>query len=211
MVELLIVIAIIAILAGVGIPVMQGGIERANYNKAMQNARQIGIAMVGYASDHGGSFPGIEDEDGAAYSSSNEVFRELFTTYCDNEEIFIVEGSNYGWRVDNKIDTDGDILKPGENHFAVVAGLRMSSRSTHPMIVDGTAGGSTYTTREGSLGSRWKGEKAVVVRVDSSVGSVSLEGSGEARYIPRTGDKNQNALEVNDYMGDRVKLLNPAR
>jgi hypothetical protein len=35
--------------------------------------------------------------------------------------------------------------------------------------------------------------------------------SGETRYLPRFNDTSKNSLLVEEYMGDGVKLLEPAK
>jgi len=54
MVELMIVIAIIAVLASIIMPKMSGARQKANLNACMQNVRQIGLAMEMYAQDNNG-------------------------------------------------------------------------------------------------------------------------------------------------------------
>lgn len=54
LVELMIVIAIIAVLATIIMPKMSGARQKANLNACMQNVRQIGLAMEIYAQDNNG-------------------------------------------------------------------------------------------------------------------------------------------------------------
>src|ERR1041385_2963224 len=58
LIELLIVIAIIAILAGIAIPALSSAFERAKVTKDMSNLRQIGTATQMYMNDNNGVFPG---------------------------------------------------------------------------------------------------------------------------------------------------------
>src|ERR1041385_6434333 len=58
LIELLIVIAIIAILAGIAIPALSSAFERAKVTKDMSNLRQIGTATQVYMNDNNGVFPG---------------------------------------------------------------------------------------------------------------------------------------------------------
>ena len=56
--ELLIVMAVIAILATIAYPVLLGVQEKAKVTKDMNNLRQIGIATQLYLNDNDGAFPG---------------------------------------------------------------------------------------------------------------------------------------------------------
>ncbi len=57
LIELLVVIAIIAILAAIIMPVVGAMRVRASQTACASNMRQIGIALINYASENGGSFP----------------------------------------------------------------------------------------------------------------------------------------------------------
>lgn len=57
LVELLVVVAIIAVLASVAVVVSQGAITRAKEARCMTNLRNIGVALHLYSQDHGGAYP----------------------------------------------------------------------------------------------------------------------------------------------------------
>jgi len=108
------------------------------------------------------------------------------------------------------MDTPAQILARGENHWAYIAGLSNSSNSGWPLIVDHTDGSGYYGKAENALGGTWKGGRGIVVRADASATAVKLEGAGNKKFLPRFNDKRLNALQVRDYMGEGVKLLEPA-
>ena len=58
LIELLVVIAIIAVLISLLVPSIQGAMERGREIGCRNNLRNIGIAMLAYASDNHGSLPG---------------------------------------------------------------------------------------------------------------------------------------------------------
>src|SRR5260221_614853 len=58
LVELLVVIVIIAILAGLLMPVMSGIRARGDSIQCTSNLHQIGIAIAGYVGDNDGMLPG---------------------------------------------------------------------------------------------------------------------------------------------------------
>lgn len=203
------VITIVAILAGISLPAYQGIVRNGQQMQAMQNARQIGLALRVFANDNNGSYPAGRNEYGQPIETANDAFRSLVPGYLDNESVFAVARSAVGQKADNRIDAPEEILKPGENHFAYVAGLNSGSRSNWPLIVDGTDGHGRYTDQEGGRGGTWGGTKAVVVYADGSAQLVRLRGSGASRYLPRTDDPAENALDLS-YMGGAAKLLEPA-
>src|SRR5438067_4985355 len=209
LIELLVVIAIIAVLAGLALPNLQIALMTAQQSHAMQNAKGIAVALRMFANDNNGNFPTGTNAYNEPIKTSNDAFRSLFPSYLDNEQVFAVGRSKVGPKADNRMDPPGEILKPGENHFAYIDGLSSTSNSTWPLIVDSTDGSGHYTDKENERGGTWKGTKAIVVNVDSSARVVPLKGTGSSRYIPRVGDPAQNALELS-YMGSGVKLLEPA-
>jgi len=211
LIELLTVTAIIAVLSAAIFPGVRASMRNAQMNAAMQNARQVATGLRNYAGDFEGLFPGafdLETEEG--FSDSNEVFRRLIPEYIDSERVFAVAGSAWGSLADGRIDEESERLEPGENHWAYIAGLTTTSRSDWPLIVDGTDGSGGYTTVQTEKGGLWEGGKAIVVRIGGSAETVKLRGEEDARYLPRYGYPEENALEVEAYMGETAKLFDPA-
>jgi prepilin-type N-terminal cleavage/methylation domain-containing protein len=89
LVELLVVIGIIAILAGVALGPITGGIKKAHESGAMQTCRTIAVAEFQYANDNNGSYP-----DGA---DAGAIASELVSgNYASDPKIFFIPGDqNY--------------------------------------------------------------------------------------------------------------------
>jgi len=209
--ELLTVITIISILAAVATPALMAAIRTARMSAAMQNASGIVKMLQGYAADYDGLFPGTVDlltEE--EYSNSNEIFASLIPDYIDSERPFSVGTSAWGPRSDGRMEDESDRLRPGENHWAYIAGLTTSSRSEWPLVVDGTDGSGNYHRTPGKKGGCWEGRKAIVIRVGGVAETVRLQGDDDARYLPRRGYPEENALDVSAYMGDAAVLMDPA-
>jgi prepilin-type N-terminal cleavage/methylation domain-containing protein len=206
LIELLVVVAIIALLAGIAGPGLNMALKTARISRATADARQVGLALRGYAQDNDGAYP-----EGKDITNSNQAFRELFPTYMQVESNFAVASSPVGKSADNKIEPETRALERGENHWAYVAGLNDTSHALWPLIVDHTDGSGYYGKDEKKLGGTWGGSKAVVIRCDGGAIAMKLEGTGSKRFIPRHDDSRKNALQVRDYMGDSTRLLEPMR
>ncbi len=210
LIELLTVMAIIAILASIAGPSMNNAIITAQMTKSMAEARGIAMAMRVLAEDEGGAYPDKENIYGEEISSSNDAFRGLFPNYIDTELPFAIKRSAWGPKADNRFEAPSETLEAGENHFAYVAGLTTDARADWPLIVDGTNGSGTYTDVPGAKGGAWGGRKAIVVYCSGKAALVRLKGDSDARFIPRYEDSDENLLDVESYMGENVRLLDPA-
>ncbi|MDQ3118295.1 MAG: type II secretion system GspH family protein, partial [Verrucomicrobiota bacterium] len=62
LIELLVVISIIALLAGIALPVFSQVPERGAQTKDLSNAKQIGLACKLYATDNDGKFPDMNGQ-----------------------------------------------------------------------------------------------------------------------------------------------------
>jgi prepilin-type N-terminal cleavage/methylation domain-containing protein len=84
LVELLVVIGIIAILAGVALGPITKGITKARESAAMQTCRTIGLAEFQYANDNNGSYP---------YGTGPAIANALFSgNYISDPGVFILSG-----------------------------------------------------------------------------------------------------------------------
>jgi len=209
--EMLIVVAIIGIIAGIAMPAFQKAMQTAKMTDAMSKARQISTALHMYANDNDGNYPLKKNSYDEDIVTSNDAFRSLIPAYLDNEKVFAVAGSKAGPSADDQTQDAAHILQPGENHWAFVYGLTPTSKSTWPLVVDSTDGTGHYTTQEKQYGGTWGGTRSVAVYTDGSGRIVGTGGAGDQRFLPRSDDKTKNALAVTEYMGDDVKLLEPAR
>lgn len=71
LVEILVVIAIIGLLAGIGVPVINGAMRKAKSGACLSNLRQIGTATLAYAADNSGLLPDGTDNNGSPVWASN--------------------------------------------------------------------------------------------------------------------------------------------
>ena len=80
LIELLIVIATIAILAGLAIPALNSVYERAKVTKDMSNLRQIGLGMQLYLNDKDGVLPVINAAPGIGTNASPVICPKYIAT-----------------------------------------------------------------------------------------------------------------------------------
>lgn len=179
LIELLVVISIIAVLAGIALPVYTTVQERGAQTKDLSNAKQIGLACKLYAADNDGKFP---DKDGqaadppvtalTASSKSNQAFASLVPNYLPSEKLFYLGKSLWSPNTpDENISTSTVRCEASSNNFAYVLGLTEISNPSFPLIADAPKTGGTsavYSTDTNSKGGVWKGKKAIVVRCDMS-------------------------------------------
>lgn len=88
LVELLVVIGIIAILAGVALGPITNGIKKAQQSAALQNSRTIAISLFQYSNDQNGIYP-----DG---TDAGAIAQLLITgKYVSDPKLFTVTGDSH--------------------------------------------------------------------------------------------------------------------
>jgi prepilin-type N-terminal cleavage/methylation domain-containing protein len=216
LIELLVVISIIAILAGIALPVFGEVQIRGAQTKALSNAKQIGTACKLFAMDYSGNYPRWTDMTqnppipaaATSLTDSNSVLKTLIPDYVSDETIFWnPKSAGYCSKTppDNRFGaasgagSGGTALDKGENGWGYIAGLSDTSNSRWPLIADGAPTTGEYATDENSAGGVWKGKKAILIRVDIS-GSVETLFSAN-HTIKRDDSPSSNALKPDKTAG----------
>ena len=103
--EVLVVLAIIAALAGISYPLIRAGIKNSHRAGCLSNLQQIGVGLQSYLQDHNQRMPELE----AGRKSRSEdvlVLEVILEPYLQSEEvfhcpadseIFAASGSSYLW------------------------------------------------------------------------------------------------------------------
>jgi prepilin-type N-terminal cleavage/methylation domain-containing protein len=231
LIELLVVISIIAILAGIALPVFGQVQVKGAQTKALSNAKQIATALKLYAIDNSGLFPSYKLMNGQPASppvpvtDSNTAFAQLIPDYVPTEDIFWLAKSKWCNPIgaDNQIDNPPQdnptkTLAAGENEWAYVLELTDTSNAAFPVIADGfvtggDAGGHNYTNDATKPGGVWQGKQAIVVHVDTSAQVQKVDRTTYTVIGPNGGTSNGDIFNAangnNGWLGSTNTTVNP--
>lgn len=181
LVELLVVIVIIAALAGLTAPMVIRQRKKADQTEATSNARQIGLAMLEFETEYG-SYP---DNSTAATvkensetqltlegNASNDYFRQLIAADMAQAETMFYAKTSYTKKPDNIFNSSQKALEPGEVGFGYLmngdVGFSTSGNPARPICVAPLMANST----SGEFDPDPFDSRAVLLRIDNSVNSV---------------------------------------
>src|SRR5437588_1790750 len=88
LVELLVVVAIIALLAGILMPVFAQAREKGRQTYCLSNLRQMGAAMMLYTEDHDGFYPPAVGRVGRRPVGFDASWMSFITPYLKSEAVF---------------------------------------------------------------------------------------------------------------------------
>ncbi len=106
LVEILVVVAILGILVGIGVPSFRLVKANARSSVCAGKLRELGIALNGYFADHGMTFPALvparesrEDDAPALDTELRDYVSDEFAFQCpaDHQGFFEKTGSSYFW------------------------------------------------------------------------------------------------------------------
>jgi prepilin-type N-terminal cleavage/methylation domain-containing protein len=180
LVELLVVIVIIAALAGLTAPMVIRQRKKADQTQAVNNARQIGLAMFEFETAYG-SFPDsatgeeVTENTGSTLTfsgnSANAYFRQLIAAEIAQSEDMFYAKTAFSKKPDNVFNTSANALEPGEVGFGYImnANLAFSTAGNpaRPIVVAPLA----FPFQTGQFDIDLYDAKAVILRIDNSVRS----------------------------------------
>ena len=218
LIELLVVIGIIALLASIALPAFQSVQLKAAQTKALNNAKQIGLACKTFAVDNNGQFPTYPMTGGVVSGStqvtnSNDAFNDLIPNYLGTLQCFYQAGS-FETPLPHA-PADPDFTKCGSqtstsampsgsqlNHWAYVTGMSDTSNSSYPLITDNpnkiTTSAVTWTTDPTKQGGVWKAKQTIVVNVDDSASVETVNGT---TYEDMNGPTGIDKFSTNSVTG----------
>jgi prepilin-type N-terminal cleavage/methylation domain-containing protein len=195
LVELLVVIVIIAALAGLTAPMVIRQRKKADQTEAVNNAKQIGLAMFEFETEYG-SFPdGALGAEIAArvggtlvapttITTSNDAFRQMLAAnIAGSEQMFFCKTAYSTNKPDNVINDATATLKKGDVGFGYLMGTGNKAFSTagnsgRVLVAAPLKYAGSFTT--GKFDSAMYDSKAVVLKIDNSVSSLTINKDGDA-------------------------------
>jgi prepilin-type N-terminal cleavage/methylation domain-containing protein len=93
LVELLVVIGIIAILAGVALGPITNGIKKAKQSSGMQTTRTLAVAEFAFSNDNNGAYPDTANQSGGSGTAAAAVAQPLIAGgYTSDPSIYYISG-----------------------------------------------------------------------------------------------------------------------
>jgi prepilin-type N-terminal cleavage/methylation domain-containing protein len=194
LVELLVVIVIIAALAGLTAPMVIRQRKKADQTEAVSNARQVGLAMFEFETEYG-SFPDaslgetINTNTGGSLAptsinTSNDAFRQLLASnIAGSEQMFFCKTAYSTVKPDNVFNTTENALKKGDVGFGYMMGsgkkaFSAAGNSGRVLIAAPLKYSGSFTAKQ--FDKDIYDSKAVVLKMDNSVTSITINKDGEA-------------------------------
>lgn len=202
LVELLVVIVIIAALAGLTAPMVIRQRKKADQTEAVNNARQIGIALFEFENEYG-SFPDDDtaqtvaantETNAVSGQTANDRFRQLIRAGIAQSEPMFYSKTSYTKKPDGVFNTDEQALGKGEVGFGIMmnsngSGLSASGNPSRPVVMTPFANGLSGDKFDFDV---YDG-KAVFLKLDNSVTSLPvIKSSGlvkvSGKNLTQTGE-----------------------
>lgn len=218
LVELLVVIVIIAALAGLSAPVILKQRKKADQTEATSNVKQIHLALLNFDSDYG-SFPDnetaeqVKDATGTAMnfggSFSNDYFRQLLATSADSEATFWCKSSASPRKPDND-KSPAKALSAGEVGFGYIMasqteGQSGSNNSARPIVVAPLL----KSQPNWEFDPEPYGDKAVVLRIDGSAKAETIRTDNHYIAVPGGFLQSQGEKSVWDDVNPVLRAPQP--
>jgi prepilin-type N-terminal cleavage/methylation domain-containing protein len=221
LVELLVVIVIIAALAGLTAPMVIRQRRKADQTEAVSNARQIGLAMFEFETSYG-SYPdsstasdvttNTESDLELGGTTANDYFRQLMAAEIAPSETMFYAKTAFTRKPDNIFNNTTNALKAGEVGFGYLMNntdaFSASGNPGRPIIAAPLAY-QDGTFASGEFDVDLYDAKAVVLKIDNSVTSIPI--LRKSRKAQITGGKGLLVTGVETVWGTSVNptMVNP--
>ncbi|HVJ45271.1 MAG TPA: prepilin-type N-terminal cleavage/methylation domain-containing protein [Luteolibacter sp.] len=208
LVELLVVIVIVATLAGLASPVVLKKLKEGDRIQAISNSREIYKALFTFKNDYQSfpdktTFQAVKDATESKIlqtqgNFSNDYFRQLLAADLGNEKIFYAKAAGIK-KPDNAFNTAANALQAGEVGFGYVLDKGVSlddSNTDRPIFVAPLVRGSAELFDAGPFSG-----KAVFLLLDGSVDEKTITKSkkiamGGGKFLLQNGEGTVWGTEV---------------
>ena len=191
--ELLCLVFILVVLAGFCPCTFSRAGKKGLMVDSLNNAKQIGTALMMFSGDHDGRFP-FARLDGTAPGpgdSSNRALENLMPKYSSTKLIFSNKASAWCRNPVANTTADSHILRRGQNDWNYVVGLTEKSDPRWPLMATATTSATdlTYTDDKTAKGGVWDGTDAVIVYADGRARMERCDGSANVAAKTKTFPK----------------------
>ena len=182
--ELLAVMTILVVLAGIAPASIFKSLKRASLAQAINNAKQVKLSLDAFAIDFDGQYPNDDTADyviegGTGETYSNDYFRQMFLAgVTESEKIFWVKNSAVASKFapDDKVKEAGrvqadEVLQKGDVHWAYITDQTNLDTGSRPLILDGYKRGTSEWDPN-----TWD-QKVIVLAIDGSCRTMGMRAS----------------------------------
>ena len=182
--ELLAVMTILVVLAGIAPASIFKSLKRASLAEAINNAKQVKLALDSFATDFDGQYPNDDTaeyviEGGTGETYSNDYFRQMFFAgVTESEKIFWVKNSAVAAKFapDDKVGERGrvqadEVLQKGDVHWAYINEQTNLDTGSRSLILDGYKRGKSEWDPN-----TWD-QKVIVLRIDGACKPMRMRAS----------------------------------
>jgi prepilin-type N-terminal cleavage/methylation domain-containing protein len=223
LIELLVVISIIAILAGLAMPVFTSAMKKGRITESVSNCKQIVTSLRMYSGANDGNYPtttlpatgSTEGTALAAGDFSNKAFENIMP-YAQNKKVFANKASAYcKTPTADTTAADAKLLKAGQNDWLYIVGLSDTTDPRWPLIGTATKTSSdlTYTSLTNAKGGVWGGTDAVIGFCDGSarpIGGKEMDSTTPTATFVKGPNNGANIFTgTDDWLGLTPIILCP--
>ena len=154
LVELLVVISIIGLLAGLAVPAIQGGLDKAKQQVDVSNARQVGLILFSDANDNEGIF-----------STNGFTARDIYTNLISRgllSSAKVLSGNGYPAATSTNNILDRNIA------WGYVSALTTSDDGQIPLVISKGVQNIQNTLSLSSITNGWKQKGLIIYRVGNT-------------------------------------------
>ena len=188
LVELLVVISIIGLLAGLAIPAINGGLKSAKAGACLSNLRQIGLATIAFATENSFELPNADGEGGTwpvklgtFISTGTQSKKSIFV--CPGCENPVQEGFGAGVGGDYGVH-DGLVPKGG-----AASNLSSVVRPTEVILAGdvcqdpGNKGWSPYCIEQPAVFTSQSGGRGGAAAMDTAISAATDADTGNNQWL----------------------------